>query len=131
MHVIHIVPTYPGEKVHRMTGTQQWPHFNGAMLHRVVGFAKDRLCHYRIKHGRIHYGSDCTHDYAGRTVDLPDFQIQRPEGASYEEIEAKSTEADDGGIEESSGQSKDAEAAPAVSAEETRRTSLKVISTFP
>lgn len=33
-------------------------------------------CHYFIKGGRIEFCSDCTHEYAGRTVDLPDF----PEG---------------------------------------------------
>lgn len=30
------------------------------------------VCHYFVKAGRIEYLSDCTHELAGQTVDLPD-----------------------------------------------------------
>lgn len=34
----------------------------------------DRVCHTFVTDGRIQFLGDCTHDLAGRTVDLPPFQ---------------------------------------------------------
>jgi len=33
---------------------------------------KKNICHVFIKDGRIQFLSDCTHTFAGKTVDLPD-----------------------------------------------------------
>lgn len=31
------------------------------------------MCHYFIANGRIQYLGDCTHVYAGKTIELPEF----------------------------------------------------------
>lgn len=33
----------------------------------------DHICHSFVRDGQIQYLGDCTHEYAGKTVDLPDF----------------------------------------------------------
>lgn len=35
--------------------------------------AKDRVCHSYIKDGKIEFLSDCTHDLAGKTINLENF----------------------------------------------------------
>ena len=34
---------------------------------------KERICHSFIKDGNIQFLGDCTHDLAGKTVEIPDF----------------------------------------------------------
>lgn len=34
--------------------------------------AKTSVCHSIVRNGRIEYCSDCTHDFRGQTVDLPE-----------------------------------------------------------
>lgn len=35
---------------------------------------KERVCHSFVTGGRIQFLSDCTHELAGQTVDLPDWE---------------------------------------------------------
>jgi hypothetical protein len=107
LHTIHTVPTWPGEKVHRMTGTPRHPSFRGTMRYVTVaplafsheafttdpkellrlheGIAgRDRVCHYIIHHGRILFRFDSTHALRGKTIELPDFALRLPESASEE-----------------------------------------------
>lgn len=53
-------------------GDVEKPTFSPSVKHRM-GKNLDRCCHYFIKNGKIEYCSDCTHELAGKTVDLPDF----------------------------------------------------------
>lgn len=32
------------------------------------------VCHYHVREGKIHYCTDCPHEYAGKVVDLPDME---------------------------------------------------------
>lgn len=38
------------------------------------------VCHHFVRDGRIEFLSDCTHDLAGQTVDLPEWPAVYPEG---------------------------------------------------
>lgn len=51
------------------------PTFKGSMLVHAdtePDGQKTPRCHSFVEDGKIRYLSDCTHDYAGRTVDLPE-----------------------------------------------------------
>lgn len=44
---------------------------------RVRGYGKDYksyVCHFYITYGRIRFLDDCTHKYAGMTLELPDIK---------------------------------------------------------
>lgn len=59
------------------------PTFRASMLVRHHRFGKDILCHSFVTDGRIEFLSDSTHELAGKTVDLPDFDDM---GTDQEEI---------------------------------------------
>lgn len=61
------------------TGGYDAPTFSPSMNIRTCQFpaaskraGQTLVCHYFVKAGRIEYLSDCTHELAGQTVDLPD-----------------------------------------------------------
>lgn len=37
------------------------------------------VCHLFVTDGKIIYCSDCTHEYAGKSIDLPDIPISNPQ----------------------------------------------------
>lgn len=41
----------------------------------------DEVCHYILTDGQLRFCSDCTHDFAGRTVPLPDLPPHCRDGA--------------------------------------------------
>ena len=40
----------------------------------IVQTRVEKVCHTFVTDGRIHYLSDCTHAFAGQTIDLPEFR---------------------------------------------------------
>lgn len=66
------------KEYHRPEGGPQWewdgnttkPTFNPSI--RVSYGSSGERCHCFLRHGQIQYLSDCTHELAGQTIDLPD-----------------------------------------------------------
>ncbi len=56
-------------------GDLERPTFQPSLL--VSGYLNERqpngVCHSFITDGRIQYLSDCTHEFAGKTIELPEF----------------------------------------------------------
>jgi hypothetical protein len=50
-----------------------WCTYNAQRPDKPATF-KCRVCHTFIRDGKIQYLSDCTHEYAGKTVDMVDIQ---------------------------------------------------------
>lgn len=115
VHVIHVVATYPAEKIHRMDGTPDNPSFTGSMRP-----PKQPQCHYKIKLGRILYQSSSEHRYRCLTVPLPEFAFNVPQ-TKREEItyaeETESSETDDRGLGKGAAQQEDASAVQTKSAQ--------------
>lgn len=58
----------------KWNGNRERPTFEPSLLVRCayVDGRPTRVCHSFVTDGRIQFLSDCTHDKAGQTVDLPD-----------------------------------------------------------
>lgn len=63
----------------QFNGDSEKPTFEPSMLIRIGPMPKGHpdegkydVCHSFVRGGQIIYLSDCTHSYAGQTVDLPD-----------------------------------------------------------
>ena len=56
-------------------GNLESPTFSPSLL--VTGYLNEKnpdgRCHSFITDGKIQYPSDCTHEYAGKTIELPEF----------------------------------------------------------
>lgn len=58
------------------SGTLERPTIQPSILVRMPGgdSLADLVCHSFVRDGKIEFLSDCTHDLAGKTVDLDDIQ---------------------------------------------------------
>jgi hypothetical protein len=67
-HLIDITPNRPS--FHRLTGTSEKPTIRASVLSR--GDTKNGIprCHSFVTNGEIKFLDDCTHDLAGKTVQL-------------------------------------------------------------
>ncbi len=50
-------------------GSYEFPTFSPSMLARD---SRGHICHSFVRNGKIEYLSDCTHELAGQTIDLPE-----------------------------------------------------------
>ena len=50
------------------------PTINPSLLVRYPRPNGDLVCHSFIRNGRIQYLGDCTHEMAGKTVDIPEWK---------------------------------------------------------
>ena len=41
---------------------------------KTTGTVEDKVCHSFINDGKIQYLSDCTHELAGQTIELPEYE---------------------------------------------------------
>lgn len=67
----------------QISGSDEAPTFSPSILVNYPANPKaseefkewrtDRVCHSFVTDGRIQFLSDCTHNFAGQTVDLPDW----------------------------------------------------------
>lgn len=57
-------------------GDEVKPTFDGSVLCRSKygDPPTDRVCHLYVRDGKIEYLSDCTHEMAGQTIDMPDWE---------------------------------------------------------
>lgn len=72
----------PGCKCGHAFETPRWtwngsfdkPTFSPSLLYeRVIRNDKEVRCHTYVRDGMIQFLSDCTHEFAGKTVPLPEF----------------------------------------------------------
>jgi hypothetical protein len=67
----HAVSTR-GEHAWTWNGSDESPTFTPSIL--SCGSDSERRCHSFVKDGRIQFLTDCYHNLAGQTVDLPDWK---------------------------------------------------------
>lgn len=56
-------------------GNMENPTFSPSLLYQIEftnNIKPKYICHSFIRAGKIQYLNDCTHKYAGQTIDLPD-----------------------------------------------------------
>ena len=61
-------------------GNEELPTFVGDLL--IEGDDDRHRCHCAVTAGRIQFFSDCSHPFAGRTLDLPVWALPPSEGDS-------------------------------------------------
>ena len=72
-HPVRIKSTVPAERpVWTWNGSMTVPTFTPSLL--CNGFHAPSRCHSFIINGRIQFLSDCYHELAGQTVDIPDWE---------------------------------------------------------
>lgn len=67
-----------GDRGWTFDGNFDAPTYSPSQLTRYGYSPRDKICHTFIRGGRIEYLSDCTHELAGKTVDmvpLPDWLL--------------------------------------------------------
>lgn len=60
---------YPSGATWTFNGSQSLPSFSPSLLINGRGF----ICHSNVSNGTIFFYEDSTHELAGKTVELPDF----------------------------------------------------------
>lgn len=74
----HMPVTYDkqGGPMWDFNGSLDYPTFRPSVLCRVRfgDEPTDRVCHSFIRDGQIQFLSDCTHELAGQTVELPEVE---------------------------------------------------------
>lgn len=75
-HALHVSGGKEGSPKWSFNGDVDFPTFSPSVLVRwdFSDQRPDRVCHSFVRGGRIEFLGDCTHDMAGRTVDLPDMK---------------------------------------------------------
>jgi hypothetical protein len=63
-------------------GDVERPSFSGSVLVHGDSSIGRPHCHSVVTNGRIAYGADSTHAFAGQTLDLPDWDFARPLGGA-------------------------------------------------
>lgn len=53
-------------------GNIEKPTFSPSLLVRIPNGEKVKICHSFVRDGKIQFLGDCTHDLAGKTVELPE-----------------------------------------------------------
>lgn len=64
--MIHAV----GLQVHKFNNNLDKPTFDPSIL---CNWVPERVCHSYVKDGNIQFLTDCFHELAGKTVELPEF----------------------------------------------------------
>lgn len=72
LHLVRIAAanTRPNEPVWGYNGDDNAPTFTPSVLNKREG----HVCHVFVKAGEIQYLNDCTHDHAGKTVQMRDWE---------------------------------------------------------
>ena len=56
-------------------GAEEKPTFSPSLL-STFGKDKTRRCHLFVENGMLRFLKDCTHQYAGQTVEIPDWPFE-------------------------------------------------------
>lgn len=67
------IPNERNGAVWSFDGNMEKPTFNPSVLINDVREGKPYVCHSFVREGKIQFLSDCTHQYAGQTLDLEKF----------------------------------------------------------
>ena len=73
-HCIGIAKNNCGFPIWGYNGDNDNPTVTPSIKVEYHGADKDTICHSFIKDGKIEYLQDCTHELAGKTVELPEFK---------------------------------------------------------
>lgn len=71
-------------KVYRAEGNPVWtfngdverPTFAPSLLYQTRRESGEVRCHLYVTDGKIAYGGDCSHELAGKTVAIPDYETR-------------------------------------------------------
>lgn len=74
-HFIRTVNGGNNEPVWTFNGDVTRPTFGPSILcyHTTEGGGRKAVCHYFLREGRLEYCGDSPHQYAGQTIELPDW----------------------------------------------------------
>jgi hypothetical protein len=66
-----------GQTVWSFNNNQENPTFTPSLLNTCPNHPdqKQRRCHLNLTEGKLQFHSDCTHDHAGKLVDLPEWTL--------------------------------------------------------
>jgi hypothetical protein len=73
-HSCRIGAQQPGLPLWSFNGNLDAPTFHPSLVVRWTRRELSVLCHSFIRDGRMQFLSDCTHEFAGRTVEIPDLE---------------------------------------------------------
>lgn len=86
-HVAFVRPMRPGGPTWKFDGNVEKPTFSPSLKHTWGRYAdpsyegeefdcdhESGICHYSIEAGRLRFYDDCTHEFAGQTVDMPAYE---------------------------------------------------------
>ena len=73
IHQIAIAENDCGFPIWKCNGDMENPTVEPSIKVEYHGADKDTVCHSFVRDGKIQYLSDCTHNMAGKTVDMIDF----------------------------------------------------------
>lgn len=76
----HRVPVKPDPRGWEYNGDVEKPTLSPSVLVRWTNEDKQQVCHSFVRDGKIQFLSDCTHNLAGKTIDVPDWN---PESDNY------------------------------------------------
>ena len=71
-HYIATAENDSGFPIWKWNGDMEKPTVSPSIMIEYHGADKDTICHSFIRDGKIQYLSDCTHELAGKTVDMVD-----------------------------------------------------------
>lgn len=75
---IHTITTQGGKITWHWDGDVDAPTVTPSVIARYISPIPeefpDKVCHFFVRRGRIEYCGDCTHAFAGQTVDMPDWE---------------------------------------------------------
>lgn len=70
-------PNAQGKPHWDFDGNLEWPTLAPSVLATIDSPHLHLVCHSFVRDGRIEYLNDCTHELAGKTIDLPDFEPRK------------------------------------------------------
>ena len=73
-HYIATAENDSGFPIWKWNGDMEKPTVSPSIMIEYHGADKDTICHSFIRDGKIQYLSDCTHELAGKTVDMVDWE---------------------------------------------------------
>lgn len=76
---VAVNPAAPNRPVWTWNGSDEKPTFSPSILVHD-GFPSVVVCHSFVRDGQIQFLADCNHALAGKTVELPDWNEQVPNG---------------------------------------------------
>lgn len=71
-HYIGVAQNNMGFPIWQFNGNNESPTISPSVMVEYHGADKDTVCHSFVRNGNIEFLSDCTHELAGKTVEMVD-----------------------------------------------------------